>query len=300
MNQRTLKKEYIFEGKGLHTGKYSRVLFRPAPSGTGIVFVRTDLGGAEIPAVASSVVSTRRSTILSNGHGARVGTVEHALSALTGLGVDNAYIDVNCREMPILDGSAAPYVAAIAPDGVQEQDVPRIWVEVPHEILVRNEKSGAWIKIVPAAEPSVQITIDYNSKVLEAQTVRFDSSSDYAAEVAPCRTFCFLHEVLPLLCLGLARGGDVGNAIVVVEKPMKRWQARLMARVLGKSAPEVVSSGYLCDPELRFPDECARHKLLDILGDLRLCGGFLKARVEAYKPGHALNTRAAKEIFNKV
>ena len=155
-------------------------------------------------------------------------------------------------------------------------------------------------KISPSDEPSVELTIDFPSKVLCKQTVRSDASTDYASQIAPCRTFCFLHEVLPLLCLGLARGGDVGNAIVVVEKPMKRWQARLMARLLGKSAPEVVSSGYLCDPELRFPDECARHKLLDILGDLRLCGGFLKARVEAYKPGHALNTRAAKEIFNKV
>lgn len=298
MNQRTLSKEYSFEGKGLHTGKHSRVLLRPAPTGTGIVFVRTDLGGAQVSAVAANVVSTRRSTMLGSGR-AKVGTVEHVLSALTGLGVDNAYIDIDSSEMPILDGSAAPYVAAIAPDGLTEQDAPRVWVEVPGEILVRREKSGAWIKITPSDEPSVELTIDFPSKVLAKQTVRCDAYTDYASQIAPSRTFCFLHEVLPLLCLGLAKGGDIGNAIVIVEKPMKCWQARLMSKAIGKPTPEVLSEGFLCDPPLRFPDECARHKLLDLLGDLRLCGGFLKARVEAYKPGHALNTRAAKELFSK-
>ncbi|MBO7603303.1 MAG: UDP-3-O-acyl-N-acetylglucosamine deacetylase [Bacteroidales bacterium] len=299
MNQRTLSKEYAFEGKGLHTGKHSRVLLRPAPADTGIVFVRTDLGGVQVRAEAANVVSTRRSTMLGSGC-AKVGTVEHVLSALTGLGVDNAYIDIDRAEMPILDGSAAPYVAAIAPDGLTEQDAPRVWVEVPGEILVRREKSGAWIKITPSDEPSVELTIDFPSKVLVKQTVCCDATVDYASQIAPCRTFCFLHEVLPLLCLGLARGGDLGNAIVIVEKPMKRWQARLMSKAIGKPLPEKLSAGFLCNPDLRFPDECARHKLLDLLGDLRLCGGFLKARIEAYKPGHALNTRAAKEIFCKL
>ncbi len=299
MNQRTLKKEYIFEGKGLHTGKYSRAVLRPAPAGTGIVFVRTDKGGVQIPAVASNVGRTRRSTILVNGC-AKVGTVEHLLSALTGLGVDNAFIDIDTCEMPILDGSAAPYLEAIAPDGLQEQDAPRQWIEIDHEIIVRNEKSGAWIKIVPSENPSVEVTIDFNSRVIGVQTVRYDSESDYRADIAPCRTFCFFHEVLPLLCLGLARGGEVGNAIVVVEKPVRRWQARLMARVLGKKAVDLPDHGYVCDPALRFPDECARHKLLDILGDLRLCGGFLKARIEAFKPGHALNTLAAKQVLSNI
>ena len=203
MNQRTLLKEYSFEGKGLHTGKYSRVLFRPAPAGSGIVFVRTDIGGAMVPAVSGNVFSTRRSTLLRSGN-ARVGTVEHAMSALTGLGVDNAVIEIDGPEMPILDGSAAPYVQAIAPDGLSEQDAPRLWVEIPHEIIVRNERTGGWIKIVPADEPSYELTIDFNSKVMGMQTARFDSNVDYAFQIAPCRTFCFLHEVFPLLFLGLA------------------------------------------------------------------------------------------------
>ncbi|MBO6168453.1 MAG: UDP-3-O-acyl-N-acetylglucosamine deacetylase [Bacteroidales bacterium] len=299
MNQQTLKKEYIFEGKGLHSGKFSRVVLRPAPVDTGLVFIRTDLGGVRIPALATYVGKTRRSTILARGR-AKVGTVEHLLSAMTGLGVDNAFIDIDNCEMPILDGSAAPYFNAIAPDGLQELEAPRKWIEIPHELIVHNEKSGAWIKLVPSLVPSVELTIDFNSKVIGVQTVRYSGDSDYGTDIAPCRTFCFFHEVLPLLCLGLARGGDLGNAIVVVEKPVRRWQARLMARVLGKTVKDMPSQGYLCDPGLRFADECARHKLLDLLGDLRLCGGFLKARVEAFKPGHALNTLAAKEVLSNI
>lgn len=299
MNQQTLKKEYIFEGKGLHTGKQARVLLRPAPAGTGIVFRRTDLGGVEIPAVAGNVASTRRSTLLKNCK-AKVGTVEHLMSALYGLGVDNAYVDVDSSEMPILDGSAAPYVKAIAVDGTLGQDAPRAWVEISHEIIVRNSRTGSWIKITPADEPSYEITIDFNSKVIGVQNTRFDASVDYATQIAPCRTFCFLHEVFPLLLLGLARGGDVSNAIVVVEKTVSKWQARFMAKVLGHTLESVPDNGYICNPDLRFPDECARHKLLDLIGDLHLCGGMLKAKVEAYKPGHALNTAAAREIMNKL
>lgn len=282
----------------MHTGKQARVLLRPAPAGTGIVFRRTDLGGACVPAVAGNVASTRRSTLLRNCK-AKVGTVEHVMSALCGLGVDNAFIDIDSPEMPILNGSAAPYVEAIAPDGTLEQDAPRKWVEINHEIIVRNDRTGAWIKVSPAQEPSFDITVDFNSRVMGVQTARFDSSVDYASQIAPCRTFCFLHEVFPLLFLGLARGGDVSNAIVVVEKPVRKWQARFMARLLGQTLESVPSSGYICTPGLRFPDECARHKLLDLIGDLRL-SGFLKARVEAYKPGHALNTAAAKEILKNL
>lgn len=282
----------------MHTGKQARVLLRPAPAGTGIVFRRTDLGGACVPAVAGNVASTRRSTLLRNCK-AKVGTVEHVMSALCGLGVDNAFIDIDSPEMPILNGSAAPYVEAIAPDGTLEQDAPRKWVEINHEIIVRNDRTGAWIKVSPAQEPSFDITVDFNSRVMGVQTARFDSSVDYASQIAPCRTFCFLHEVFPLLFLGLARGGDVSNAIVVVEKPVRKWQARFMARLLGQTLEPVPSSGYICTPGLRFPDECARHKLLDLIGDLRL-SGFLKARVEAYKPGHALNTAAAKEILKNL
>ena len=298
MNQRTLKSSYSFEGKGLHTGKPVTACLKPAPVDTGIVFIRTDLGGAEIPAAASCVSRTRRSTLLEKD-GAKAGTVEHVLSALTGLGVDNAYIEMNGPEMPILDGSAAPYVEAVAPDGLLEQNAPRKWVELRREIVVRNERSGAWIKLTPAEEPSYEVTIDFAAKAVGRQTVGFGSGDDYASQVAPCRTFCFLREVWPMLLLGLARGGDVENAIVIVDRPVSRLRLKCMSKMLGQPLLDVTPEGYLSNLTLRFPDECCRHKLLDIIGDLRLSGGFLKARVEAYKPSHALNTEAAKEVLKQ-
>lgn len=294
MNQQTLKKEYTFKGKGLHTGAYGHVRLRPAPVDTGIVFVRTDLD-VEIPAVAGNVRSTRRSTQLASGK-AVAGTVEHVISALTGLGVDNAYIEIDNVELPILDGSAKPYVDAILPDGLQEQDAPRRWLELDGPIEVKNEKTGAWIRITPADEPSLEVTIDFNSRVLGRQTVEWRYGSDYASQVAPCRTFCFLHEIWAMLLLGLIKGGDVENAIIIVEKPISRRRLAFMARFFKQPVMKVTPEGYLSNITLRFPDECGRHKLLDIIGDMRLCGGYLKARVEAFKPGHSLNTQAALEI----
>ena len=299
MNQYTLKSTYSFEGKGLHTGKPARVCLKPAPVDTGIIFIRTDLGGREIPAVASSVASTRRSTLLEKD-GAKAGTVEHVLSALTGLGVDNAYIELEGPEVPILDGSAAPYVQAIGQDGLLEQNAPRKWVEIKEEIIVRNERNGAWVMITPSDEPSYEVTIDFAAKAVGRQTVAFGKGVDYAAQVAPCRTFCFLREIWSMLLLGLARGGDVENAIVIVDKPVSRLRLKLMSKMLGQPLLDVTPEGYLSNLTLRFPDECGRHKLLDIIGDLRLSGGFLKARVVAYKSGHSLNTKAAKEVFKQL
>lgn len=298
MNQTTLKNIYSFEGKGLHTGKFAKASLKPAGADTGIVIVRTDLGGARIPALASSVASTRRSTLLRCGK-AKAGTVEHVMSALTGLGVDNAVIELDGPEMPILDGSAAPYVAAISRDGLQTLDAPRRWVEVKKEIIVRGSH-GSWIKITPAVEPSYEITIDFPSRFPGKQTVSYREGDDYSSEIAPCRTFCFLREVWPMLVLGLARGGDVENAIVIVDRKVPGWRLKCMAKMLGQPCLEVRPEGYLSNITLHFPDECGRHKLLDVIGDLRLGGGLLKARVEAYKPGHALNTAAAKAIFNQI
>lgn len=296
MNQQTLRMTYSFEGKGLHSGRRVHLRLCPAPADTGIVFVRTDMDAARVPALASNVCSTRRSTMLQAGR-AKVGTVEHVLSALTGLGVDNALVELDGAEMPILDGSARRYVEAIAPDGLIDQGVARKWVTVRQEILIRGPKHGAWIKIAPAAEPSIELTIDFGSKVMGEQRVSFSSSDNYATAVAPCRTFCFLHEIMPQLMMGLIKGGDLNNAIVVVEKPVSKFKAWYLARILGKKVPDVSRAGYLAEGGLRFPDECARHKLLDLIGDLRLCGGMPCFRVEAYKPGHALNTAAAREIL---
>ncbi|MDY3783613.1 MAG: UDP-3-O-acyl-N-acetylglucosamine deacetylase [Candidatus Cryptobacteroides sp.] len=295
MKQQTLLKTYDFEGKGLHTGKYAHVTLRPAPADTGIVFVRTDLGGLRVPALAENVSSTSRSTTISCGK-ASVGTIEHLMSAFTGLGVDNAIVEIDNKEMPILDGSARFYAEAISADGLQEQDAERRWLTFDHEIRIENKKTGSYIVITPSEEPSVQLTIDFNSRVLGVQTVTWTPDTDFSTEIAPCRTFCFLHEVQLLATLGLVKGGDVENAIVVVEKPISEKALRRLARRFGQPLLSVTPEGYLSNLTLRFSDECGRHKLLDLLGDLRLAGAFLKARVVAYKPGHALNTEAARQI----
>lgn len=299
MRQQTLSKSYTFEGKGLHSGRMARMVIGPAPADTGIRFHRIDLGpDAFVDALAENVSSTARSTTIEKGK-VRVGTIEHVLSALTGLGIDNALVSIDSKEVPILDGSALPYIEAMSSDPLVEQDAERRWVELDRELLVENEKTGSYIRISPAEAMSYDVTIDFNSRVLGIQDVHWDAAVDYSTEVGPCRTFCFFHEILPLAALGLVKGGDVNNAIVIVEKPVKPWQLSRMARVFGQDRSITVTpQGYLSNLVLRFPDECGRHKLLDLLGDFRLSGGFLKAHVVAYKPGHALNTRAARLIRN--
>lgn len=298
MNQRTLKKTYTFEGKGLHTGCYSHLSLKPAPVDTGIVFVRTDLG-LEVPALAQYVSKTSRSTTITRGK-ASVSTIEHVMSALAGLGVDNAYVEVDSREVPILDGSARLYAEAVAPDGLQEQDAERKWLTLDREIELKNSKTGSYIKVIPSDELSYEVTIDFNSRVLGVQTVTWSPDMDYASEVAPCRTFCFLHEIRLLSLLGLVKGGDVENAIVVVEKPITDRELARMSKRFGQPRLSVSPEGYLSNLTLRFPDECGRHKLLDIMGDLRLAGGFLKAKIVAYKPGHSINTSIAKTIEKSI
>lgn len=298
MKQKTLGRTYRFWGKGLHTGCYSHMRIKPAPVDTGIVFIRTDLG-VSIPAVAENVSSTARSTTISVGK-ASVSTVEHVLSALTGLGVDNAYIEIDNKEVPILDGSARQYVEDILTDKLVEQNAERRWVELDREIVVENRKTGSFVKITPAEDFKVEVTIDFNSRVLGVQTVSWTPDVDYSKEFGPCRTFCFLHEIQRLAALGLVKGGDVENAIVIVEKPVSDCKMKRLEKMFHQPHLSVTPEGYLSNLELRFPDECGRHKLLDILGDLRLSGGFIKAHVTAFKPGHSINTTASKEIRNNI
>lgn len=296
MKQRTLSNSYSFEGKGLHTGKPVHMKVCPAPEDSGIVFVRTDKDSARIEASAENVCKTTRSTTLSKSD-VSVSTIEHLLSALTGLGIDNALVELDAPEAPILDGSALPYVQAMAADPLVEQHSERKWVEINHPIELKDEPSGAWIRIEPSDEPSYDVTIDFNSKVLGIQNVHWDPGVDYSTQIAPCRTFCFLHELQKLALIGLVKGGDVDNAIVVVEKPVGSLQMKFLSKLFHQSEKLSVSpQGYLNNLVLRFPDECGRHKLMDLIGDLRLCGGFLKAKVTAYKPGHRINTLTAKSI----
>lgn len=298
MRQRTLQREFRFGGKGLHTGKIAHMTVGPAPENTGVRFLRTDLGeGAYVDALAANVSRTARSTMISDGE-VSVRTVEHLLAALTGLGIDNALVRLDGQEAPILDGSAAPYVEAFTADSIVEQETERQWMELREPVVVEDPRTGAYLRITPADQPSYEVTIDFNSRVLGVQTVHWDPSVDFATQIGPCRTFCFFHELKRLVLLGMIKGGDLENAIVVVENKVPLWQIRLWLRLFGLPLPEGMSRepGCYARGGLRFPDECGRHKLLDVLGDLRLCGGFLKAKVEAYKPGHRMNTLAAKEI----
>lgn len=267
----------------------------PAPADTGIVFKRTDIGeDAMVEALAENVSSTARSTTISKGD-ASVSTIEHILSALTGMGVDNALIEIDNVEVPILDGSAKPYIEAIWKDGFQEQDAPRKYIELKETVEVVNEK-GSVVRLEPAEDFSYDIKIDFNSRVLGVQHAQWDSSVVYPEEIGVCRTFVFFHELEFLFNNGLVKGGDVDNAIVIVEHPVTKEQVDNMSRLFNVPSLEVREDGYLSNLQLRFTNECARHKLLDLIGDLRLCGGFLKAKITAEKAGHGINTTAARQV----
>ena len=298
--QQTVKKSYSFEGKGLHTGRVAKMTINPAPADTGIRFRRTDLGeDTYIDALAENVSSTARSTTISCGD-ASVSTIEHVMSALTGMGVDNAVIDIDNIEVPILDGSAKPYVDAIWADGFQQQDAPRRYVELTETVEIRNDEKGSVVRIEPAEEFSYDIKVDFNSRVLGVQNAHWDSSVVYPEEIGTCRTFVFFHEIEFLYNNNLVKGGDVDNAIVIVEHPVTDEQVARMSQLFNVPALKVREDGYLSNLVLRFPNECARHKLLDLIGDLRLAGGFLKAKVTAEKAGHGINTQAAKAVRKQI
>ena len=294
--QQTLSRSFTFGGKGLHTGNIAKMTINPAPEDYGIRFRRTDMAeDAFIEAVAENVSATTRSTTLTE-NGASVMTVEHLLSALTGMGIDNALIDIDNCEVPILDGSAKPYIDAIWKDGIVAQKAERKYIEIEKELVITSEKTGSSVVITPSDTPSYRVEIDFNSKVLGHQTAEWDPSTVYAEEIGTCRTFVFFHEIEYLFNNNLIKGGDVDNAIVIVENPVPDEQLQRLSEVFNVPALQRCDNGYLNNLELRFPNECARHKLLDLIGDLRLAGGFLKANIRAVRPGHTINTNAAKAL----
>ena len=296
MKQHTLNSACQFHGKGLHTGRIAEMTVKPAPENTGIVFLRKDVGTeAFVKALAENVSNTARSTTISEGE-ISVSTIEHIMSALTGMGVDNAFIEIDNVEVPILDGSAKPYIDAMWADGFQQQDAPRRYVEVKETIEIRNDETGSVVRIEPADQFSYDIKVDFNSRVLGVQYAQWDPSVVYAEEIGVCRTFVFFHEIEFLFKNGLVKGGDVDNAIVIVEHPVTPEQVQNMSDLFNIPALEVREDGYLSNLVLRFSNECARHKLLDLIGDLRLAGGFLKAKITAEKSGHGINTAAARQI----
>ena len=294
--QQTLSRSFTFGGKGLHTGNIAKMTINPAPEDYGIRFRRTDMAeDAFIEAVAENVSATTRSTTLTE-NGASVMTVEHLLSALTGMGIDNALIDIDNCEVPILDGSAKPYIDAIWKDGIVAQKAERKYIEIEKELVITSEKTGSSVVITPSDTLSYSVDLDFNSKVLGLQTAEWNPSTVYAEEIGTCRTFVFFHEIEYLFNNNLIKGGDVDNAIVIVENPVPDEQLQRLSELFNVPALQRCDNGYLNNLELRFPNECARHKLLDLIGDLRLAGGFLKANIRAVRPGHTINTNAAKAL----
>jgi UDP-3-O-[3-hydroxymyristoyl] N-acetylglucosamine deacetylase/3-hydroxyacyl-[acyl-carrier-protein] dehydratase len=294
--QHTLKDSISISGTGLHTGVLVDMKLNPANPGFGIQFQRVDLPNQPIiKADCDLVTDTSRGTTLQVGD-AKVSTVEHILAALVGMGVDNALIELNGPEIPIMDGSSAPFIEKIEKTGVVEQDAAKAWYSIDENIFHYDEGKRVEMVALPALDYQITTLIDFNSPVLGTQHAALNTIRDFKAEISPCRTFCFLHELEALLDNDLIKGGDINNAIVVVDKAVTDEEMSRLAKVFKRDKIEVKSEGYLNNLELRFPNEPARHKLLDVVGDLALIGFPIKARIIANRPGHSSNVEFAKKI----
>lgn len=297
--QKTLKAAFTLEGKGLHTGLPITVTFNPAPANHGIKIQRVDLENAPvIDALAENVVETTRGTVLEKG-GARVSTIEHAMSALYAAGVDNCLIQVNQPEFPIMDGSAVCYSAKIGEFGLEEQTEDRDYYVVRKKIEYKTE-NGSSIVMLPDDDFSVNVLVSFDSPVLNNQYASLDSLDDYEKEIASCRTFVFVRELEALLKNNLIKGGDLENAIVIYDQVIDQAEIDRLTDILGKERIKVDNIGYLNVKPLQFDNEPARHKLLDIVGDLALIGKPIKGRVIATCPGHKVNTDLAKQIRKEI
>ncbi|ANI89539.1 UDP-3-O-[3-hydroxymyristoyl] N-acetylglucosamine deacetylase [Arachidicoccus ginsenosidimutans] len=298
--QHTLAKAVTISGTGLHTGALVDMKLNPAKPGFGIQFQRIDLEGQPIiKADCDLVTDTSRGTTLQVGN-AKVSTVEHLLSAFVGLGVDNVLVEINGPEIPIMDGSAQPFIEIIEQAGVEEQDAEKIWYKLDENIHFYDEEKRVEMVALPSEKYSLTALIDFNSPVLGTQYAQLKKMSNFKAEVASCRTFSFLHELEMLLEHNLIKGGDLSNAIIVVDKPVTDTELERLAKVFNKEKVAVSKDGYLNNLELRFPNEPARHKLLDMVGDLALIGYPVKARVLANRPGHSTNVAFAKMIKQQI
>ena len=297
--QRTLASAISFQGKGLHTGLQVTMTVNPAEENHGITFRRVDLEDApEVPALCEYVVDTSRGTTIEKG-AAKVSTIEHILSALWTLGVDNASIDINAPETPIMDGSALEYATRITEVGTVEQSAERRYYEVTEKQVYTLPEKGVAIVLYPDDEFSVSVHVDYNSKVVGNQYATYSNVDDYTSNIAMCRTFVFLHELEPLMKMNLIKGGDLDNAIVVVENAVTDEQLDHLKKIFGKEDIRI-TGGYLNNQQLRANNELARHKLLDVLGDFALLGMRIKGRVWATRPGHFANTEFMKDLSRAI
>ena len=296
LKQVTLKQEISVEGPGLHTGVNAKLTFKPAPENHGYKFKRVDMKGQPtIDCDVDNVIDTSRGTTISQ-NGAKVSTTEHALAALAGLEVDNALIEIDGPEVPILDGSSQPFVDAILKAGLKEQEASRLYYELKENLSYEEPARNVEMLAVPSPDYRVTVMVDYNSPVLGTQHAQMHKVSEFKDEIARCRTFVFLHELETLLKHDLIKGGDLNNAIVVVDREIPQAKLDELAMLFNKPKVEIKHKGFLNNVELHFQNEPARHKLLDIVGDFALLGVHLKGHILAARPGHAANIAFAKKF----
>lgn len=300
LKQNTLKEQFSLSGKGLHTGLNLTVTFLPAPINHGYKIQRIDMPSQPImDAVAENVVDTKRGTVLGKGE-MRCSTVEHAMAALYALGLDNVLIQVDGPEFPILDGSAELYVQAIQRVGIQEQDAPKDFYYISKKMEFRDDATGACITLLPDEDFSITSMISFDSKVLSSQFATLDNMDKFATEVAAARTFVFVREIEPLLMAGLIKGGDLDNAIVIYEHETTQDNLDKLCQLTGAEQHNASELGYLQHKPLVWENEPARHKLLDIIGDMALIGKPIKGRIIATRPGHTINNKFARMMRKEI
>lgn len=298
--QITINKKVSLTGTGLHTGEKVTLSFVPAKENTGYVLKRTDIEGQpEVKAVAENVVDTSRGTKIAKGD-AVFGTIEHVLSAVYGMGIDNILIEMDGPETPIMDGSSIEYLKLLKEAGLKEQEADREYFVVNKQISYTDNERGVEITLYPDDEFSVDVLIDYNSKILFNQFASLKSLDDYDKEISSCRTFVFLRELEMLLNNNLIKGGDLSNAIVIIDNEVNQDELDRLAELFNKPSVRVKQQGVLNNLELKYTNEPARHKLLDVIGDLSLCGKFIKGKIIAKRPGHKANTDFAKILRDAI
>ena len=300
LKQKTLKESFSLSGKGLHTGLNLTVTFNPAPDNYGYKIQRTDMEGQPIiDDIAENVTETTRGTVL-NKNGVKISTVEHGLAALYAAGIDNCLIQVDGPEFPILDGSAEYFVEGIERVGTVEQNSVKDYFVIKSKIEFRNEKTGSSIIVLPDDEFSLNVLISYESTILPNQYATLEDMNLFKTEVAKARTFVFVREIEPLLQLGLIKGGDLDNAIVIYERQMTQDKYDQLADEMGVPHMDSTHLGYIMHKPLVWPNECARHKLLDLIGDMALIGKPIKGRIIATRPGHTVNNKFAREMRRQI
>ncbi len=300
MKQTTLKGSFSLCGKGLHTGLSLTVTFNPAPENHGYKIQRIDLDGMPvIDAIAENVVDTQRGTVLGKGD-IRVSTIEHGMAALYALGINNCLIQVNGPEFPILDGSAIKYIEKIKEIGIDEQNAPKDYYIIRKKIEVKDETTGSSIVILPDEEFSLTAMCSFNSKFINSQFATLDKIENFSEEIAPARTFVFVRDIQPLLAANLIKGGDMDNAIVIYERKISQEQLDQLADMLQVPHLNAEDLGYIQHKPLVWENECTRHKLLDIIGDMALIGKPIKGRIIATRPGHTINNKFARQMRKEI